>query len=430
MPRALVLGGYGLIGAACMAALAEVGYDVTGVGRSTKAAARFPQFRWKHFDLTTLSADQWTALLKDADVVVNASGALQDGARDSLSQIHVDVVRHLVQAATKTQTRVIQISAAGVSLEADTAFLRTKADGDAILSNSQANHVILRPTLVLGRESYGGSALLRALAALPAIVPRVFQSSQIQTVALADVAHAVALACDLKVPSGTIADVTEPNAQNFDTLVLRTRTWLGVSPPIWRPTLPRWSLSLTARCADALSWLGWRAPLRSTSLAVLDTGITGDPLPWHALTNHTCHPLAETLENHPATAQDRTAARVYLALPLAIATLSLFWLLSGLIGLIQTPAAVSVLTETGTHPSFAAFAVIGGGIADIILGGAILIRRHTRKAAIGMILLSGAYLLGAALLTPALYADSLGPMVKVLPGMTLAALVALLMDDR
>lgn len=430
MPTALVLGGYGLIGAASMAALTEAGYDVTGVGRSANAAARFPQYRWKHVDLTTISTDQWAALLQDADVVVNASGALQDGARDSLSQIHVDVVRNLANTAAQAQTRVIQISAAGVSPEANTAFFRTKAEGDALLANSQADHIILRPTLVLGREAYGGSALLRALAALPAVLPRVFEDSHIQTVALADVAHAVALACDPKVPSGTIADITEPNAHSFDSLTLRTRTWLGVPTPIWRPHLPNWTMTATARIADALGWLGWRAPLRSTSLAVLSKGIAGDPLPWLHLTGHTCQPLADTLANHPATAQDRTAARVYLALPLAIASLSLFWLLSGLIGLIQTPAAMQILTTTGTSQTFAALSVIGGGIADICLGGAILIRRHTRKAAVGMICLSAAYLLGAAMMTPALYADPLGPMVKVLPGMTLAALVALLLDDR
>lgn len=367
--------------------------------------------------------------MQNVDVVVNASGALQDGVRDSLSQIHVDVVRHLAQAA-QTQTRVIQISAAGVSADADTAFFRTKAKGDGLLSNSPANHVILRPTLVLGREAYGASALLRALAAMPAVVPRVFERSQIQTVSLADVAHAVSLACDPKVPSGTIADITEPNAHSFDSLVLRTRIWLAVPVPIWRPRLPRWSLSVTASCADALSWLGWRAPLRSTSLAVLNTGITGDPLPWHALTNHTCRPLAETLDSHPATTQDRTAARVYLALPLAIATLSIFWLLSGLIGLIQMPAAMDVLTTRGISTKLAAVAVVGGGIADLALGLAILIRRHTRTAAIGMIAVSLAYLLGAALVSPALYADPLGPMVKSLPGITLAILVALLMDDR
>ncbi len=430
MPTALVLGGYGLIGAACMAALTEAGFVVTGVGRSAQAATRFPQYQWQHLDLTALSADQWNALLQNIDIVVNATGALQDGAHNNLIKIHVDVLRHLSAAAAQTRTRMIQISAAGVSLDAHTAFFRTKAQGDTILAASGANHVILRPTLVLGREACGGSALLRALAAMPALLPRVFEDSQIQTVALVDVAHAVALASDPRVPSGTVADITEPNAHSFDALVLRTRAWLGVAAPIWRPRLPLWALSLTAKGADALGWLGWRAPLRSTSLAVLANGISGDPLPWHQLAGHTCRTLAETLESHPATMQDQTAARVYLALPLAIATLSLFWLLSGAIGLVQTPAAMQLLTATGTSSALATLAVVGGGLADIALGLAILIRRHTRKSALGMIALSTAYLFGAAILTPALFADPLGPMVKVLPGMALAALVALLIDSR
>ncbi|MEC7964111.1 MAG: NAD-dependent epimerase/dehydratase family protein, partial [Pseudomonadota bacterium] len=39
-PRALVLGGYGLIGAAAMRALMEAGFDVTGIGRSETSARR------------------------------------------------------------------------------------------------------------------------------------------------------------------------------------------------------------------------------------------------------------------------------------------------------------------------------------------------------------------------------------------------------
>lgn len=136
------------------------------------------------------------------------------------------------------------------------------------------------------------------------------------------------------------------------------------------------------------------------------------------------------MQNHKATAQDRAAARLYLALPLAIATLSLFWLLSGVIGLLHAQEAAKVLTNSGSSNGFAMLAVIGGGIADIFLGLTIVLRPHTRRAALGMIALSLIYLGGAALFTPALFADPLGPMVKVLPGITLAALVALLMEER
>ena len=89
-----------------------------------------------------------------------------------------------------------------------------------------------------------------------------------------------------------------------------------------------------------------------------------------------------------------------------------------------------MLTRTGTPNAFAMFAVIGGSFSDVILGIGILFRRHTRLAALGMLILSLAYLSGAAVLTPALFTDPLGPMVKVLPGITLAALFALFMENR
>ena len=44
-------------------------------------------------------ADDWRTLLADADVVVNAAGALQDGARDTVAGIHDTAVRSMVGAS-------------------------------------------------------------------------------------------------------------------------------------------------------------------------------------------------------------------------------------------------------------------------------------------------------------------------------------------
>ena len=44
--------------------------------------------------------------------------------------------------------------------------------------------------------------------------------------------------------------------------------------------------------------------------------------------------------------------------------------------------------------------------------------------------LSATYLAGSILFAPALWTDPLGPMVKVLPGMALALVVWLVMEDR
>jgi uncharacterized protein YbjT (DUF2867 family) len=169
-------------------------------------------------------------LLIGVDVVVNASGALQDGAGDDLEAIHVTAVARLVEAAVGTSLRIIQISAAGVSPSASTAFFRTKARGDAIVSSAK-EWVILRPTLVLSPEAYGGTALLRAVAALPLILPRVLPEAQVQTVYVGDIAAAVVAAAKREVPSGTIADLTEREARSFPDLVAAVRRWQGWATP-------------------------------------------------------------------------------------------------------------------------------------------------------------------------------------------------------
>lgn len=431
MRKVIVLGGYGLIGSACMRALADAGFAVTGIGRSRQAAlAAFPDANWLIRDIPAITSDEWSALLADADVVVNASGALQDGANDDLQAIHVAAVSNLVNAAAELPLRIIQISAAGVSDDASTAFFITKAKGDAIIASRAANWVILRPTLVLSHEAYGGTALLRAAAALPMIAPRIMPDAMVQTVYVGDVANAVVAAARGDVPSGTIADLTEAQSRSFPDLVAAIRRWQGWPAPALSVRVPGLLLKAIGRLADLLGHLGWRAPLRTTALSALSEGIQGDPATWDDLGARPCRSLTETLQLIPATHQERLFARAYLALPLAIATLALFWCLSGLVTLADPGAAMAVLNDRAVPTWFSAPVVIGGAIADLGLGLAILRRKWTRTAALGMLSLSAAYLFGSVIAAPDLWADPLGPMVKVFLAMALAAMVWLLMDDR
>jgi uncharacterized protein YbjT (DUF2867 family) len=304
MRRALVLGGYGLIGSACATALAGAGFQVTGVGRSASAARRAdPRVAWVIRDIPTVTTADWRGLLDGVDVVVNAAGALQDGARDDLTAIHVKAVAALTEAAQDLPLRIVQISAAGVSLTASTRFFRTKAEGDAIIATAR-DWVILRPTLVLARDAYGGTALLRAAAALPGILPQVMPDSRIQTVHLDDLAAAVVAAATGAIPSGTIADLTAPESHSLPNLTLAFRRWLGLPEPRFRPRLPHWALAFTSRIADALGLLGWRSPLRTNAIAALADGIHGDPATWTKAGGRSCRPLAETLAAMPATGAD------------------------------------------------------------------------------------------------------------------------------
>lgn len=430
-PRALVLGGYGLIGASAMRALSEAGFDVTGVGRSL-AAARLvlPQARWEIADLTRLEATDWAQLCAGYDVVVNAAGALQDGGGDDLCAIHEDMLRHLLAGVQGRDVRLVQISAAGVSPEASTEFFRSKARGDALIRASGVAHVILRPTLVLGQAAYGGTALLRAAAALPLVDWQMLPEARIQTVALADLNRAIVAAARGEVPAGTVADITEAESRPFPELVQDMRAWLGVPTPKLRLPLPGFALRLIDLGADLLAGLGWKSPLRSTALRALADGITGDPTDWEKAGGPACRSLQEVLANTPATVQERWFARSYLLLPLILATLALFWLASGLIGFWQFEAAQQVLTNRGMGSGAAGMNVAVGIGLDLLLGTLVLFRRWVKVACLGMVAVTLGYLAAGTLLAPDLWMDPLGPFVKTLPAAVLALVPLALMGNR
>lgn len=431
MRKALVLGGYGLIGSACCRALVAAGFAVTAVGRSRQAARQSGlPVDWAFFDIATAGPADWAAALSGAEVVVNAAGALQDGPRDDLDGVHDRAVAALLSALEGSPARLIQISAAGVARDAPTEFFRSKARGDARVKASARDWVILRPVLVLAPAAYGGTALLRAAAALPLVHGRVFPDAPLQTVWIGDLAQAVVACARGDIAAGHVYDLTEPTSRPFAATTERMRDWLGLPPWRLRLTLPGALVGLLGRGADALGRLGWRSPLRSAALVSLRHGVTGDPAAWLAAGGAPCRALDQTLALMPATPQDRWFARMFLLLPLAIGVLALFWAASGLIALAQPGRSASVLTARGMAGAPALAIALGGSVVDLALGLAILWRRWARAAALGMVAVAAAYLAGSLVWAPDLWLDPMGPMLKVLPSLPLALIVAALMEPR
>lgn len=427
--KILVLGAYGLIGAAVTGRLLGGGHDVAGLGRDVARARRStPRVKWVSGDIARMTAPgDWAGVLRGIEVVVNAAGALQDSARDDVTALQQHAMIAMYAAAREAGVRrIVQVSAVGAVPQATTAFLRTKAAADAALATSGLEHVILRPGMVIGRGAYGGSALLRALASFPLLLPLAHADSPLRTVALDDVAEAVLLAVDGKVPDGTAADLVEQEPRSFAGVVIAMRDWLGFAPaPVIR--LPGVVALPVALVCDGLGWLGWRPPLRSTAIRAIRDGVDGDPGQWGGIAGLKPRPLEQTLAAGPAGAQDRWFARMWLMKPVLIGALAAFWIATGVITAFNSGAAGQVLTARGLGGGAAAALVWGGVAADILLGLAVLVRPWARHALQGMILLTLAYLASGTVLTPELWGDPLGPLVKALlvPVLALAALAVL-----
>ncbi|MCS4089358.1 SDR family oxidoreductase [Rhizobium sp. BK176] len=431
--RVLVLGGYGLIGQSIVRHLLDAGHSVVGLGRNAAHGRRQePRCDWIAADISRMTSPQdWSVALEGVDAVVNASGALQTGLRDDLGAVQNKSVVSLIEACETAGIKTfVQISAPGAAMEASTEFLRTKAVADSRLRDSALGWVILKPGLVISPNAYGGTALLRMLAAFPMILPVVHGSAKVATVDIDEVSASVVMAVEGTIPAATEMDIMEAAPGSLKDVALAFRSWMGVPPPVAVVELPGWVGSLVGKSADLLGYLGWRSPLRSTALDVIEDGVVGSPAEYLKHVGREPKPLAETLRKLPSTVQERWFAQLYLAMPVAVATLSLFWLASGMIALANLGRAAEHLTAVGMGNTSAAAVVAGGALVDIALGVGALFQAHARKALVGMALVTLAYLAVGTVLSPELWADPLGPYVKTVPAAVFAVIASRFTGSR
>lgn len=161
----------------------------------------------------------WAAHLPEGAALVSAAGLLT-GSEADFRAVHHDAPAAVLRAL---RGPALLISAVGI--QADTPFARWRRETETLFED----HCILRPGLVLGETSYGGSSLLRALAAMPVRLPVLGDGQQrFNPIHAADLAGVVAECLDKATP-GTW-EIGGPEVLSQAELIAGYRAWLGLPP--------------------------------------------------------------------------------------------------------------------------------------------------------------------------------------------------------
>ncbi|MBL8343595.1 MAG: SDR family oxidoreductase [Rubrivivax sp.] len=425
-PTCLLLGAGGFIGAHIAAALRRGGWRVVAAVRprpQLRADERGCDLaRWVH-------AEDWLPLLDGIDAIVNAAGILRERGADTFAAIHHHAPLALAEAAARRSiTQFVQISALGDA--ADGEFVASKHRFDAALAARLPQALVLRPSVVYSATgSYGGTSLLRSLAAFPpALLLPGHGQWQMQPLAAEDLADLVVQG--LAQRQTGCHEVGGPAAMTLAQYQRQWRLWLGGD------ARREWHVpvALVDRLVALSEPLG-RGPLGRTTWRMLQRGNTLAPGAFDALVfnfgDRAPRALGDVLAATPAQVQDRWHALLHPLAPVLKLAIAALWLLSAAAGWLTPATTIEAMAAGSPMARFDSVALARvAGAVDLALGLWLCASRRPRAVVAWMIATVLAYTVVFGFWLPSLWLDPLGGLAKNLALLPALAVLWVLVERR
>ena len=276
----LILGGSGFIGSTLCEKLVR---RTEGVG-AIVAVATARRSHARHLlplpTIDVIEADvhddaQLEKLVAGRDAVVNLIGILH-GSETDFERAHAALPRRLAAACLAAGTcRIVHVAAIGVDAQSPSAYLRSKAAGEAALLREPGLAVTsLRPSVVFG----AGDRFMNLFASLQAfapVVPLAGAAARFQPVWVEDLADAILCAIDDPATADQTIECAGPRIYTLAELVRLAGRWSGHSRWVWPlPTALAWPM------AACMEWMPGEPLLsRDNLLAMESPNVAGGRLP-------------------------------------------------------------------------------------------------------------------------------------------------------
>lgn len=229
MKNILLVGGTGFVGSAISSRLASADFSLTLPTRRPERAhhlAVLPTARLVQADVhdeATLAR-----LMAGQDAVISLVGILKGNFQRTHAELPGKIGRI---AASVGIPRLIHISALATAADAPSAYLRSKAAGEAALLSAYPEATILRPSVIFGRgDSF--LTLFADLLKIAPVVPLACAEARFQPVWVEDVASAVIASLTRSDSHGQIYPLCGPREYTLRELVAYAGAVSGHPRPI------------------------------------------------------------------------------------------------------------------------------------------------------------------------------------------------------
>ncbi|MFP7672475.1 complex I NDUFA9 subunit family protein [Marivita sp. S0852] len=217
-----IYGGSGFIGRYIARRLAKAGWRIrVAVRRPNEAIFVKPYGVVGQVEpiLCNIRDDQSVrAAMQGADAVVNCVGILAEAGKNTFDAVQSEGAARIARiAASEGIETFVHISAIGADADADSAYQRSKAKGEAAILEHMPNATILRPSIVFGAED----AFFNRFAGMTRfgpILPVVGADTRFQPVYVDDVAKAACMALEGDAEGG-IYELGGPEVNTFRELM-------------------------------------------------------------------------------------------------------------------------------------------------------------------------------------------------------------------
>lgn len=422
----LVIGAAGFLGGYMVAALRERGWRVV---RGVRARGRELAADERECDLQRLlTPESWLPLLLGVDAVVNVAGILREESGQTFATVHFDAPLALARACVEQGVQCfVQISALG--LREDGEFVASKHRFDHALLELPLRSVILRPSVVYAVSgSYGGTSLLRALAAFPvaSLLPGDGRWP-IQPVAVQDLADLAARA--LESEASGLYEVGGPERMTLREYQQAWRQWLRI-PGTRAIFTPVGCVSLLVRFWETVG----SGPVGETMWRMLRHGnvaADGETARLRRDFGVVPRPLQEVLASAPSQVQDRWQAQLYFLAPALRLGVAVLCLISAWVGWTTSVSEIEQLAAGSALGAMEPVAIARfAATLDLILGSWLLLGLRLRAAIASTMALVLIYTVVFGVALPALWLDPLGGLAKNLVILPALAVLWVLSERR